>query len=147
MQNEAMPPLDDFAMPPSFGQPPEFDPSNEFNEPANFADMREPPSRNKPMADDFMPFEKRLSLLDAKGEILIAGNTETEIVNEQEITHNGEVVAVLQLHANRNHMSALTQHYLNTQINISLWTAGIGLLIALLFSYLSHVILLTLFRS
>jgi len=95
-----------------------------------------PPPRNKPMADDFMPFEKRLSLLDAKGKILIAGNTDTEVVNEQEITHNGAVVAVLQLHANGNHVSALTQHYLNTQINISLWTAGIGLLIALLFSYL-----------
>lgn len=136
MQNEAMPPPDDFGKPPSFDQAPEFDPSTEFNEPANFADMREPPPRNKPMADDFIPFEKRLSLLDAKGEILIAGNTETEVVNEQEITHNGDVVAVLQLHANRSHVSALTQHYLNTQINISFWTAGIGLLIALLFSYL-----------
>lgn len=117
------PPPNEFNKPPALGEPPSFE------------GMR-PPPHSDPMADNFIPFEKRLTLVDANGNTLIGQNITTEIINEQAINLDGKLVAKLQLHANRSHLSALTKHYLNTQINISIWAAGIGLLLSLLFSYL-----------
>ncbi|WP_462158573.1 ATP-binding protein [Pseudoalteromonas sp. GB56] len=121
--------------------------NDEFNDfeltPPNEPPKRHPsfdPSRHSdfdpPQGDDpFIPFDRRITLVDSQGRVLIESDSIEGIAVRQDVILNNTVIATLKLHRNDNNKAKLASRYIRNQAVNGAWVLVFGLIIAIVVSY------------